>query len=245
MTKETILRGKVTAYPSGDDKGLVEVRLGALDSQNDTIYARVEQSMSGVYWLPEIGDVVEVELPEKPGYEARIIHVHRPRQDPQTGECWTDQNDRKQMRTRSGHLITLDDTKDAASVTIHTAGGLELSMEDQPQTVTVRKDGAQTPVLTLDLKNDGITLNAGKSITLTCGGASISVDDSGNISVSAKGKLELSGKEITMQATSKLSAKGQQLELTGDVGAKLSGQSQVEVSSSGVTQVKGSMVKLN
>ena len=76
-------------------------------------------------------------------------------------------------------------------------------------------------------------------------GCTISFDDSGNISVTAKGKLELSGQEISLQAKTKLAGKGQQLELSGDAGAKLSGQSQLEVSSSGVTQIKGSMVKLN
>ena len=245
MPKGSILRGKVSAYPSEKDKGLVEVRIGAFDSENDTVYARVEQSMSGVYWLPEIDDVVEVELPEKPGYEARIIHVHREQQDPQTGACWTEKNDIKQFQTRSGHLLTMNDTKDEESVTIRSAGGLELSLEDKPQTVTVRKAEAETPVLMLDFKNDEITLNAGKSITVSCGGATVSIDDSGNISIAAKGKLELSGQEISLQARTKLAGKGQQLELTGDVGAKLSGQSQVEVSSSGVTQIKGSMVKLN
>lgn len=118
-------------------------------------------------------------------------------------------------------------------------------MEDKPQLVTLRKAEGKTPMLTLDFKNDAISVEAGKKITLSCGGATITIDDSGNISVAAKGKLELSGQEISLQAKTKLAGKGQQLELTGDVGAKLSGQSQVEVSSSGVTQVKGSMVKLN
>ena len=245
MRKLSILRGKVSAYPSEKDKGLVEVQVGAFDSKNDTIYARVEQSMSGVYWLPEIGDVVEVEVPDRPGYEARIVHIHRREQDPQTGACWTDKNDLKQLRTRSGHLLTFSDKKDEESIVLHTASGLELSMEDKPQTVTLRKAEGKTPVLTLDFKNDAISVEAGKKITLSCGGATITIDDSGNISVAAKGKLELSGQEISLQAKTKLAGKGQQLELTGDVGAKLSGQSQVEVSSSGVTQVKGSMVKLN
>ena len=201
--------------------------------------------MSGVYWLPEIGDVVEVEVPVLPGYEARIVHVHRGEQDEQTGSCWTDQNDIKQFATRSGHLLTMDDTKDHESITLHTAAGLEVVMEDEPQTITIRKAEGEQPVLLLDIKNDAVKLAAGKTLTITCGGSTISFDDSGNISVTAKGKLDLSGQEIGLQAKTKLAGKGQQLELAGDVGAKLSGQSQLEVSSSGITQVKGSMIKLN
>lgn len=245
MTEREVLRGKVTSYPADNDKGLVEVSVGAYDEENDAIYARVEQSMSGVFWLPEIGDVVEVELPGIPGGEPRILHVHRPEGDEQTGTCWTEENNIKQLLTRSGNRVTLDDTQDAAAITLHTSGGLELKLEDKPQTVTLRAEGADEPVLLLDMKNDEIKLAAGKKLTVTCGGASIAFDSSGNISIEAKGKLALSGQEIDLDAKGKLAAKGQQAEVTGSMAAKVSGQSQLELSSSGVTQVKGSMVKLN
>ena len=56
MAEREILRGKVLSYPAEKDKGLVEVSIGAYAKDGDTVYARVEQSMSGVYWLPEIGE---------------------------------------------------------------------------------------------------------------------------------------------------------------------------------------------
>ena len=239
-----ILRGKVTAYPSGDQKGLVEVTVGAYDGENATVYARAQQGLAGVYWLPELGDVVEVEIPRLPGYEARIIHIHRKAGDEQTASCWTEKNDRKQFRTRTGHTVTLDDTQDKTALTIVTAGGLTMALDDAEQTVTVHGK-EDTPVLLLNMKEDAVTLTAGKKLTLTCGGATLEIDESGNISIEAKGKLELSGREITLSAQSKLSAKGQQVELGGDVSAKLSGQSQLELSSGGITQVKGGMIKLN
>lgn len=245
MAEREILRGRVSSYPADGDKGLVEVSIGAYDRERDTIYARVEQSMSGVYWLPEIGDVVEVELSGAPGCEPRILHVHRPEGDEQTGTCWTEENNIKQLLTRSGHSLTLDDTQDAASVTVRTAGGLELKLEDKPQTVTLHCQGKDEPVLLLDMKQDEIRLIAGKKLTITCGGASITFDSSGNISVQAKGKLAMSGQEIALDAKGRLTAKGQQTELTGSMAAKVSGQSQLELSSGGITQVKGAMVKLN
>ena len=122
MAEREILRGKVLSYPAEENKGLVEVSIGAYDKDGDTVYARVEQSMSGVYWLPEIGDVVEVELPAHPGGEARIIHIHRPGGDEQTAACWTEKNDIKQFLTRSGHRVTLDDTKDHHHPYVRRAG---------------------------------------------------------------------------------------------------------------------------
>lgn len=245
MAEREILRGRVTAYPAGQDKGLVEVSVGAYDESGDTVYARVEQSMSGVYWLPEIGDVVEAELPDCPGGEARIVHIHRPGEDGQTGACWTEENNIKQLLTRSGHCVTLDDTGDRTAVTIHTAGGLELKLEDKPRTVTLCADGKEKPVLRLDIENDAVSLEAGKELTITCGGASVTFDSSGNITVAAKGKLELSGQDVAVSAKGRVSAGGQNVELSGSMAAKVEGKSQLELTSGGMTQVKGGMVKLN
>lgn len=245
MTEREILRGEVTAYSPEDNKGLVEVSIGAYDEEGDTVYARVEQSMTGVYWLPEIGDVVEVELPDHPGGEPRIVHIHRPGEDGQTAACWTEQNDIKQLLTRSGHRITLDDTEDQTAVTVHTAGGLELRLEDEPNTATLRAEEQDTPVLLLDMENDSVQLAAGKELTITCGGASIAIDSDGNVTIEAKGDLTLSGQNITLSAKSKVSAGGQDAELTGSMSTKVEGQGQLELTSGGITQVKGSMVKLN
>lgn len=245
MTERGILRGKVTAYPEGEDKGLVEVAVGAYGEEGDTVYARVEQSMSGVYWLPEIGDVVEVELPGLPGYEARIVHIHRQAEDEQTGQCWTQENDVKQLLTRSGHRVTWNDAKDGTSISVHTAGGLELRLEDGAKTVTVQAEGKDEPVLLLDVEHDEIKLSSGKKLTIACAGASITFDSSGNISINAKGKLSMEGQEITLESKTNLSAKGQKAEVAGSMSAKVSGQSQLELTSSGITQVKGSMIKLN
>lgn len=245
MVEWETLRGKVTAYPEGEQKGLVEVSVGAYDKERDKIFARVKQSMTGVYWLPEIGDVVEVEVPSRPGYEARIIHIHRPAGDEQTKVCWTQKNEIKQLKTQSGHTVTLDDTQDKTALTLHTAGGLELKMEDEKRTVTVKAADAEQPVLLLDMEKDEITLSAGKKICIQCGGAKIEIDKSGNITIAAKGKLDVSAQEISVAAKGKLTAKGQQVDVSGAMTAKFSGKSQLELSSSGVTQVKGSMVKLN
>ena len=245
MDNYDLLRGKVTAHLSEQNKGMVEVALGGYDKEQDKLHARIAQSMSGVYWLPEIGDIVEVLVPRTPGYEAHILHIHRPEGDAQVEACWTEKNDRKQFKTRSGHEITLDDTQDKTNILIQSAGGLQCRLDDETQTVTVKGKDAETPSLRLDLKNDELSLSAGKKFTITCGGATLEIDSSGNISIQAKGKLELSGQEITLNAQSKLTAKGQQVEVSGGMTTKVTGQTQLQLSSSAVTEVKGSMIKLN
>ncbi len=242
--REQLLRGRVSAYPE-DSKGLVEVAVAAYSEDADKILARVEHSLGGVYWLPEIGDAVEVALPLRPGACARIVHVRRQEGDEQAAACWSGQNDKKQFKTRSGHTVTLDDNQDAPSVTIATTGGLILRLDDGAKTVTLGKDGADTPALSLDTDRDEVCLSAGKALRLRCGGAELSMDEQGNIRLSTDGDLSVSAKTITLEAQSGLSAKGQQVELSGTMKTAVSGQSGLELSSGGVTQVKGSMVKLN
>lgn len=244
MRAET-LRGKVTAYPEEENKGLVEVAVAAYSQDGDKVLARVEHSLGGIYWLPEIGDTVEVALPFRPGAPARIVHIRRKADDEQTAACWSAQNDKKQFRTRSGHTITLDDAQDETCITVLTAGGLTLRLDDRAKTLTLGKDGADTPCLTLDTDKDEVRLSAGKSLRLRCGGAELSMDDRGNIRLSADGDLTVSAKAISLEAKGDLTAKGRQVELSGSMKAAVSGQSQLELTSGGVTQVKGSMVKLN
>lgn len=240
-----LLRGKVTAHLGDTEKGMVEVSLGSYHEEQDKLHARVEQNISGLYWLPEIGDVVEVFVPQIPGYEAHVLCVHRPEGDAQVTACWTEKNDHKQIKTRSGHIITLDDTQDKTSITVQSTGGLQVSLEDELKTVTVQGKDSDTPKLILDMKNDTIGLDAGAKCSITCGGASIEIDSSGNISIHAKGTLELSGQNITLNAQSNLTVKGQQVELSGGMTTKISGETQLQMSSSGMTEVKGSMIKLN
>lgn len=245
MWEQLILRGKVSAYPGENDRGLVEVKIGALDSKNDTVLAQVDQSMSGVYWLPEIGDVVDVALSTRPGDQARIIHVHGQQQAQQAAECWTEQNDRKQLRTRSGHTLTLDDTQDSAQMSLQTAGGLELLLSDKEQAITLHNGQKETPLLTLNWETNEVTLSAGQKLTVQCGQSHLTFDKDGNLTIHAEGNLTLQGKSITLNAQDNLEGEGEQVIFSGSMGAKLSGGNHAELHSGGITQVKGDLIKLN
>jgi len=241
-----LLRGQVTAYPTGQ-KGLVEVGVGAFSKDGDKIFARVEPPVPGLYCLPEIGDVVEVEVPGAPGYEAQVIHVHRPDGHDQTSACWTEKNDTKQFKTRSGHTLTFCDADGDTSLTLCTAGGLELRLDDKQKRVTLKPEKSDTPSLTMETDGDrsSVTLQARKTLSLQCAGAKIEIDSSGNISISTKGKLSVSAQNIDLTAKGNLKAKGQQAEMSGSMKAKVSSQTKLELTASGITEVKGSVVKLN
>lgn len=244
MAQTVILRGVVTACPDGENQGRVEVQIPALEEGHDTLLARVEHSMKGVYWLPEIGDPVEVALSDAPGCEPVVVRACRPAQDPQTRDCWTENNDRKQIRTRSGHTLTLDDTKDKTSIRLQTAGGLQLELEDEPQQIKLAKQGQDQPFLVLNLKEGTIELSAPKAVRLVCGESSLAMKEDGSVTLKAKKGLSVKAADISMEASGSFAAKGRDMKLTGKSSAKLTGQSGLDFSSSGVAKFKVSLMEV-
>ena len=53
------------------------------------------------------------------------------------------------------------------------------------------------------------------------------------------------GKDVKVSATQKAAVKGQSIEVSAAQSAKVEGKGKLDLTSSGVTQVKGSMIKLN
>lgn len=232
------LRGTVSAYPAGDDQGLVEVRIAALEEGRDTVLARVEHTLGGVYWLPEIGDAVEVEMNDLPGCMPVVIRVCRPAQNTQIQACWTENNDRKQLCTRSGHTLTFDDTQDNTAIRLQTAGGLKLELNDATRCIRLSTQDQDQPFLVLDLKNGTLELSAPKQVCLQCGESSLKLEENGNVALTAKTDLAIKADNISLQATGNLDGKGQQMNLAGRSTAKLVGQNGIEFSSRGIAKFK-------
>lgn len=238
MTQTETFRGTVSAYPAGDDQGLVEVHIAALEAGKDTVLARVGHTLGGTYWLPEIGDAVEVELTELPGCIPVVTRVCRPAQDAQTRACWTANNDRKQLRTRAGHTLTFDDTRDNTAIRLQTAGGLKLDLDDAVCCVRLGQQDQEQPFLVVDLHNGTIELSATRQVRLQCGESSLCLEENGNVTLTARADLNVKAKNISMEASEDLTAKGQQANVTGRSNATLVGQNGMEFSSRGVAKFK-------
>jgi uncharacterized protein involved in type VI secretion and phage assembly len=126
----------------------------------------------GIEFLPEVNDEVLV------GFELGDIQYpyilgglwngqHSPPK--QTSEVVTGgQVTKRVIKSRAGHIITLDDTEGAGGVTIEDKGGNKIALESAANT------------LTIDVKGNG-TIKA-----------------QGNLTLEATGKLEVKGMSITI-----------------------------------------------
>ncbi|MBX3154839.1 MAG: hypothetical protein KF773_02480 [Deltaproteobacteria bacterium] len=122
--------------------------------------ARVATLMAGkrrgAFFTPEVGDEVVV------GFE--MGNLDRP---VILGALWSDQdepppqadtsptNNIRTIVSRSGHEITFDDSPDG-KITIKTQGGMEITLQDTPQKITITTTGN---IATSRLELDGVAWN--------------------------------------------------------------------------------------
>ncbi len=106
--------------------------------------------------------------------------------------------------------------------------GIAIRIHDADKRISIETPGARK--LVLDDANGLCTME-------DAAGNKLLFDDSG-ITLS-------SAKDLVLKATTSLSVTAQQLDIKADATAKLSGTGSLNIESSGITEVKGSMVKIN
>ncbi len=232
----TITVGVVTDINDPDKLGRVKVKLlNRTTSDCETDYIRVMTPMSGTEWgmlfLPEVGDEVLVAFCDGDICRPYVIGSLWNKKNKQPVSISDDgKNNIREIKTKSGHSIIFDDTEGAEKVDVISSKELKLSLDDKEEFITVKdKDGNNE--IKIDSKNGAISITAKQKIELIAGSSKITLDGQGNsVSIESGGELKLSGNQVGIegQSTTELKSSGQ-----------------VTVQASGITNVKGSMVKLN
>jgi uncharacterized protein involved in type VI secretion and phage assembly len=181
---------------------------------------------------------------------------------------FSDEKDKENIiiKTPKGNTMILDDEKDKEKITIKTPKGQTMIFDDENEVITLKsKDG--TEEIKLNGKDGHITLKAKEKLTITCGDAELSFSKNGDIKATGA-KLTLDGKTIEIKSSGAAKISGQSLELKSDAAtkftagtkmeisgmplevksnstAKFSATAKLEVSSSAITEIKGTMVKIN
>ena len=109
-----------------------------------------------------------------------------------------------------------------------TREGIRLEFDDEKKHVVVETPGGNR--ITVSDDEGGILLEDGNGNKVTLSSDGILLDSAKDVSVKAKGDVKIEGTNITLSANAQLSAKG---------------NGSAEISSSGNTVVKGSLVQIN
>lgn len=191
----------------------------------------------GYYSLPEIGSEVVVAF--NMGDRNCPIVIGTLWNDTNTlpTETAADKNLVKRFKTKGGCEVVFNDEENKQKIEIKTAGGFGITIEDEAKSITLH-DSSGNNGMTIDETNGIVVIKADKKITLSVGGSDIITLDGSGQSATVKTN------NIKLEAAQNLELKGQNDKLEGSM-IKVDAQGSLEISSSGMTQVKGSMVKIN
>ncbi len=229
---EGLVIGIVTDNNDPDNLGRVKVKFPTLSDQQSH-WARVvgvgAGKDRGIEFLPEVNDEVLV------GFEAgdmRAAYV--------IGGLWNGKDglpkknneivkggkvEQRVVKSRSGHVITLDDSDSEPSITIEDKSGNIIKLDSKKNELTIKVKGNGT----------------------------ISAD--GNLTIQAKGKIDIksqqamtiegaTGLDLKTNASASLQANAS-LDLKSNATASLQANATLDVKSSAVLTIQGTLVKIN
>lgn len=191
----------------------------------------------GFYTLPEVGALVIIAF--LMGDRNRPVVI---------GSLWSEKNALpektavesnlvKRLKTKGGCEVLFEEEQGKEKVTIHTPGKLKIFMNDEKKTINIQDSDGNNAVL-LDGENGILTLQAKSKLECKVNNkVMFSLDGSSN-------KAQIKCDQAAVEASQSLKLKGQSLSLEGSM-VKAKADSSLGLESSGMTQVKGSMVKIN
>lgn len=205
-------------------------------SIGETNWAMVSSFMSGTQrgaaFFPSVGDMVIL------AYIGG--DVHRP---VVIGHVWTQnsqaprnygangENDIRSIKTASGAEIVIDDTTAKQKITITTPAGATLTLDDGGNTIKLQNKTGTNGIV-MNTQRGEVTIKANKKLTLEAGTSKLILDGAAaqKATLSAGNAVQINGVQVNVKASGKMD---------------LTASGSMMVKSTGITQVKGSMLKLN
>lgn len=192
--------GIVTNIKDPDGVGRIKVKFPWLSSDDESPWARVMSLMAGedrgIYFLPEVDDEVLVAFEHGDMAFPYILGGLWNAKDKPPEKNDDGENNKRLIKSRSGHLIVLDDTKDKEKITIQDKTGktkIVIDCEKNSMSIQVEKD------LTIEAKGK-ISLKSDEDMKIECKNLEIKtqqdckLDAGSNCTIQAKSKGEVSAK---------------------------------------------------
>jgi uncharacterized protein involved in type VI secretion and phage assembly len=192
-------------------------------------------SGGGMYMFPEIGTEVVVGFlggrTDCPVVIGSLWSSKMKRPDKIPAE----KNVNKVIKTAGGHEIVWSDEEKKQKLTIKTPAGLTLVLDDEKKSITLQDKDKKNMVF-MDTQKGEVKINADKKLTLSVGGtAAVTLESQ---------KAAIKSGNVSVEGSSAVKIKGQSTAVNGS-SVQVKADGSLTVQSSGMTQVKGSMVKIN
>lgn len=215
---------KLDADPESQYK--IQVSVPVMQAETEGVWARLASfygsSDFGAFFIPEIGDeVILGYFNDDPSHPVILGSLYSSKRKPPY-ELTAD-NFTKAIVTRSLMKFEFDDDKKI--ITLITPNKNEIVISDDGQSILLQDENSNK----IQLDPSGIVLDSPKDIKISAQG-NVTIDAVGNIELTAQADIKNQGLNINHEA---------------NVGFVAKGNATAELSSSGQTTVKGSMVMIN
>jgi uncharacterized protein involved in type VI secretion and phage assembly len=193
-----VVTAVVTNNQDPDGTGRVRVRFPwlAAEGEGESWWARVAVAMAGdqmgTYFLPDVDDEVLVAFergdPRFPYVIGSLWNANR-----KPPEAVDEDNTKRAIRSKSGHVVRFDDTADAEKIEIVEANGkVKITIDSAASTLAIECDKdvtIESPNGKLTLKGKGIELESSDAVT---------VKASGDMKLTADGSTTLKGSTVSI-----------------------------------------------
>jgi uncharacterized protein involved in type VI secretion and phage assembly len=233
--------GLVTNLKDDEELGRVKVKFPWLGDEIESWWVPVVSIGAGpergLQWMPEVDDTVVVMFEHGDIHRPLLVGgVWNNKDKPvyPNSECAGDGKVNKRvLKSRSGHIIELDDTDGEEKIIIRDmTEKQELVIDSKKNTFAITADGD----VTIDSKNGKVTVNSKSDLT---------IEAKGNLTIKSTGNLKLdSGGNLDVKAAANATVKGVQTTVEGSGKAEVKGAT-VSVNGSGMAEIKGGLVKIN
>ena len=194
--------GVVTNTKDPENLGRVKVKLPWLSDQDESYWARVVAPMAGsdrgLYWLPEVDDEVLVAFEQGDMAFPYILGGLWNGKDKPPEKNEDGNNNKRMIKSRSGHTILFDDTKDKEKIVIQDKTGnnkITIDSKTNSMEIKVEKD------LTIETKGKISIKSTGNDIAIECQNLTIKTQQNYQLDAGADCKIKAKAKcEIAAQS---------------------------------------------
>lgn len=220
-----VVVGEVTNNKDPENMGRVKLKLLLRDSKHETDWARVATLMAGKekgsFFLPEVNDEVLVAFHEGSIKEPYVIGVLWNKKDKPPLNNSDGKNNIKKIKTRNGNEIIFSDESGKEGITIKTKKGSVIELDDDKGNIIIKESKGKSKI-TLDSKGN-MDINSDNKINLKSKSTSIVLNGMSN--------------SVDIKSSASLKIKAANLDIQSD--------GMLNIKSSGILTLKGSMVKIN
>lgn len=232
-----------------EHQGMVKVEMYLGEAgKNVTGWVPVMSSYAGEeygnYQLPEVGQEVVIGFHFGERNYPIVLGCLWNKKNKLPKQTANKNNTIKKFRTKGGCEVVFDDEKGKETITVTTPGKLSFSIEDEKKIIQI-KDEKEENSIQMDCQNGNLTFQAKSKMEFKIGkNAAISIDSksvkikSKTVEQSGEQKISISGQNVNVEAKANMG-------IAAKANVTIEGKAATKLNSSGLLEVKGSMVKIN